>query len=280
MPPLRHPVLFCCHSLSLYQCLDILEHKDSAGVALKETTVPLAWHLVSIGRIPRGDLVTPPPNCTKQSLVISTLKWGTDPRVRLFCHKNCPITYFEKAFCRLFVGLKKRKKKFTLILKIPFWQTQTICGEQDVLVSSFRWRARQLGSTFWDLNLRFWRLLLCRKALFGSRECQSSARLKKSGGKNPFMHTAACFHSSPPCQSFFFPSITFRCYSSHEEPGCHYLPLVPRISPVFQCLLLFPLVLHSFCLCLTRPWEEGGGGVQLPLKSVRYCRQHRRKKMK
>ena len=85
------------------------------------------------------------------------------------------------------------------------------------------------------------------KALFGTEECQSSARLKK----NPFTHTPTSFHSCPPLPFFFLSSIKFQSYSS-EVPGHHYLSLVPCISPVFQCALLLPLVLHAFCLCLTK----------------------------
>lgn len=47
--------VFFCHCLHLYQCLVISEHKSSARLRMKETTVPLAWHLTSIVQLPRDD---------------------------------------------------------------------------------------------------------------------------------------------------------------------------------------------------------------------------------
>lgn len=97
---------------------------------------------------------------------------------------------------------------------------------------------------------------------------------EKQREKNPFRRTPASFHSSPPCQSLFFSSIKFQFYSSYEVPRRHYLSLVPLISPVFQCVLLFPPVL---LLSLFNKDPEGGL-VQLPHMSLRYSSHHTRTK--
>lgn len=47
--------VFFCHYLSVYQGLVISEHKSSTRLRMKETTVPLAWHLTSIVQLPRDD---------------------------------------------------------------------------------------------------------------------------------------------------------------------------------------------------------------------------------
>lgn len=47
--------VFFCHCLSLVQCPVISEHKSSTRLPMKETTVPLAWHLTSIVQLPRDD---------------------------------------------------------------------------------------------------------------------------------------------------------------------------------------------------------------------------------
>lgn len=95
-------------------------------------------------------------------------------------------------------------------------------------------------------------LLLSTKAPFGTRECQSSARLKKSRGKKSFQTHTSQLSLFSPLPVSFFSSIKFQSYSSYEVPRRHYLSLVPLISPVFQCVLLFPPVLRSSCLCLTK----------------------------
>lgn len=48
------------HFISFYQPLAVSEREDSVRAGIKETTVPLAWHLASIVQIPADDLVPSP----------------------------------------------------------------------------------------------------------------------------------------------------------------------------------------------------------------------------
>lgn len=75
---------------------------------------------------------------------------------------------------------------------------------------------------------------------------------EKQRKRNPFKHIPASFLSCSPLPFFFLCALNFTSIQATRYQDTIISPPVSCISPVFQCVLLFPPVLHSFCLCLTK----------------------------
>ena len=76
--------------------------------------------------------------------------------------------------------------------------------------------------------------------------------------KNPFKHTPASFRAfSPPIAALSVPPLSFIPIQATRYHDTIISPLFFAFPPVFQCVLLYPQVIHAFCLSLT---ETPGGG--------------------